>query len=72
LYSLKAKYAGLSKPHVQKILNQDKQHYRHNAKFLNKATLKPIRARDVHIRHQIDLLNLAKGGRVSFKGITYR
>ena len=40
----------------------DKSHYRRNAKFLNKAKakLKPIRARDVHVRHQIDLMDMSK------------
>ena len=50
----------------------DKLHYRRNARFLNKAILKPIRARDVQVRHQVDLMDLGKRGSVEFKGIVYR
>lgn len=70
--SLKDKFVGLSKDHVQSILNRDKLHYRRNARFLNKAILKPIRARDVQVRHQVDLMDLGKRGKVKFKGIVYR
>lgn len=41
--SLKQNFAGLSRVKVQEILNTDKQHYKRNAKFCNKARLKPIR-----------------------------
>ena len=48
----------------------DKSHYRRNAKFLNKAKakLKPIRARDVHVRHQIDMMDMSKIGSVKING----
>jgi len=70
--SLKQNFAGLSRVRVQEILNTDKLHYKRNAKFCNKATLKPIRARDVHIRHQIDLMDMGKRGIVKLNGETYR
>ena len=70
--SLKENFVGLSKNRVQDILNKDKLHYRRNARFLNKAILKPIRARDVQVRHQVDLMDLGKRGSVEFKGIVYR
>ena len=46
----------------------DKSHYRRNAKFLNKAKLKPIRARDVHVSHQIDMMDMSKIGSVKING----
>ena len=50
----------------------DKSHYRRNAKFLNEANLKPIRARDVHVRHQTDLMDMSKKGSVKMNGHFYR
>ena len=47
--SLRENVLGVSRAEIQTILNADKSHYRRNAKFLNKAKLKPIRARDVHV-----------------------
>ena len=39
---------------------------------LQATPLKPIRERDVQVRHQIDLTNLGKRGRVELKEIVYR
>ena len=39
---------------------------------MNKATLKPIRARDVHVRHQIDLMDMGSKGSVKLNGQLYR
>ena len=72
VYSLKENFVGLSQNKIQDILNRDKSHYRRNARFLNKATLKPIRARDVQVRHQIDLMDMGKKGTVTANGISYR
>ena len=44
--SLGDNFIGVSKVKVQKILSTDKSLYHRNAKFMNKATLKPIRAKD--------------------------
>ena len=41
-------------------------------KFLNMATIKPIRARDVQVRHQIDLMAMRKKGVVKMNGKSYR
>ena len=57
---------------MQNVLNTDKLHYRQNARFLNKAILKQIQARDVQVRHQVDLMDLGKRGRVKYQGIVYR
>ncbi|XP_031558423.1 uncharacterized protein LOC116294878, partial [Actinia tenebrosa] len=62
VYSLRDNLIGLSRKKVQEILNSDKFHYKRNAKFYNKATLNPIRARDVQSRHHIDLMDLGKSG----------
>ena len=69
--SLNDKFVGISRSRVQNILNTDKLHYRKNARFLNKAILKPIQARDVQVRHQVDLMDLGKRGRVKYQGIVY-
>ena len=50
----------------------DKSNYRRNAKFLKKAELKPIRATDVHVGHQIDLRDMSKKGSVKINGHLYR
>ena len=39
---------------------------------LQATPLKPIRARDVQVRHQVDLTDLGKRGRVELKGTVYR
>ena len=72
LYFLKENFVGLSQNKIQDILNRDKSHYRRNARFLNEATLKPIRARDVQVRHQIHLMDMGKKGTVTANGISYR
>ena len=69
---LRDNFLGVSRAKIQTILNTDKSHYRRNAKFLNKAKLKPIRARDVHVRHQIDLMHMSKRGSVKMNGHLYR
>ena len=72
VYSLKENFVGLSQNKIQDILNRDKSHYRRNARLLNKATLKPIRARDVQVRHQLDLMDMGKKGTVTANGVSYR
>ena len=64
VYSLKENFVGLSQNKIQDILNRDKSHY--------KATLKPIRAREVQVRHQIDLMDMGKKGTVTASGTSYR
>lgn len=70
--SLRDNFIGVSKVKVQKILNTDKSHYHRNAKFMNKATLKPVRAKDVQERHQIDLMDMGRKGTVKRNGHLYR
>ena len=68
---LRDNFVGISRDKIQN-LNTDKGHYRRNAKFMNKATLKPIRARDVHVRNQIDLMDMGSKGSVKLNGQLYR
>lgn len=74
LSNLRHMFVGLGWAKVQNILNCDTLHYWKNAKFLNKATcvLKPNRAQDVQTRHQVDLMNMEKGGTVSLNKKSYR
>lgn len=72
MWSLRGKYVELNRVTEQNILNSDKKHFRRNAKFLNKAMIKPIRARDVQVRQQIDLMDMGKNGVVRINGKSYR
>ena len=72
VYSLQQNFAGLSRAKVQGILNTDRQHYKRNAKFCNQGRLKPIRAREVQTRHQIDLMDMGQKGVVKRNGVSYR
>lgn len=67
---LKQNFAGRVK--VQEILNTDKQHYKRNGKFSNKARLKPIWARDMQTRHYVDLMDMGQKGTVNLHGVSYR
>ena len=70
--SFRDNFVGISRDKIQNIPNTDKSHYRRNAKFMNKATLKPVRARDVHMRHQIDLMDMGSRGSVKMNGRLFR
>ncbi|XP_022806163.1 KRAB-A domain-containing protein 2-like [Stylophora pistillata] len=70
--SLKDNFLGVSRAKIQTILNTDKSHYCRKANFLHKAKLKPIRVRDVHVRHQIDLMDMSRKGSVKMNGNLYR
>jgi len=69
---LRDNFVGLSRDKIQNILNTDKSRYRRNAKFMNKATLKPVRTSDVYMRHQIDLMDMGSKGSVKMNGKLYR
>ena len=58
--SLRDNFLRVSRAKIQTILNMGKSHYRRNAKCLNRAKLKPIRAIDVYVRHPIDLMDVSK------------
>lgn len=71
-HSLKKFYVGLSVRKVQNVLNNNQLHHQQNARFCKKAKLKPIHAKDVQIRHQIDLLDLGKKATVNQKSNSER
>ena len=59
-----SKFLGVSRATKRTILNIDKSNHRRNDKSLSKAKLTLIRARDVHVRHQIDLMDMSSKGSV--------
>ena len=60
-HRLKDFYSGTSE------LSKSTLHQKLNARFENRARLRPIRARDVQIRHQVDLVDMKKL-RTKYKG----
>lgn len=61
---LREMYCGLSEKAVQQELDQARQFQLLRAKFSNRPPLKPITAKQVQERHQIDLLDM-KGWKIS-------
>lgn len=56
---------------VHEVLTKSTIHQRLNVRFENKARLRPVRARTVQIRHQIDLEDMQRL-RTIYKGKTYK
>ena len=52
------KISGVGERDVQNVLAKSSIHQRLNVRFENKARLRPVRARTVQIRHQIDLVDM--------------
>ena len=69
--SLSLLYSGVSEDTVHKTLIKTREYALLKAKFNNKPTIKPIRARGVQSRHQIDLVNMSKLA-VGYKGKAYK
>ena len=61
-HKLTDSYSGVSERNVHEVLSKSTVHQKLNARFENRARLRPIRARarDVQIRHQIDLVDMEK------------
>ncbi|KAK2547608.1 Gag-Pro-Pol polyprotein [Acropora cervicornis] len=59
-HRLKDSYSGISERNVHKVLLKSTIHQKLNARFQNRPRLRPIRARDVQVRHQIDLVDMNK------------
>ena len=59
-HKLKDSYSGVSERNVHEVLSKSTVHQKLNARFENRARLRPIRARDFQIRHQIDLVDMEK------------
>ena len=70
-HKLKNSYSSVAERDVQKVLAKSSVHQRLNVRFENKARLRPVRARTVQIRHQIDLVDM-KILRTKYKGKTYK
>lgn len=59
-HRLKDSYSGVFERNVHGVLSKSTVHQKLNARFENRARLRPICARDVQIRHQIDLVDMEK------------
>ena len=57
---LRDKYSGISSKAVRKVIDMSKRYHLHKASFRNKPIPKPIRAKAVEERHQIDILDMGK------------
>ena len=68
---LKDSYSGISERNVPKVLSKSTIHQKLNVRFQNRPRLRPIRARDVQVRHQIDLVDMNKL-RTKYKGKVFR
>ena len=51
-------YAGLTERKILRITSNELKYRIHNAKFRNKGTPRPVRAKHVQSQHQIDLIDL--------------
>ena len=57
-HQLKDVCSGVGERDVRCVLGKSRLHQRLNVRFQNKAILKPIRARTVQSRHQVDLVSM--------------
>ena len=57
-HHLKDVCSGVGEREVRCVLGKSRLHQRLNVRFQNKAILKPIRARTVQSRHQVDLVSM--------------
>ncbi|XP_068741902.1 KRAB-A domain-containing protein 2-like [Montipora capricornis] len=65
------RFQGVSERNVQNVLSKSRLSQKMNARFQNKAIQRPIRAKTVQVRHQIDLVDMKKSA-VSKNGKTYK
>ena len=66
-----ANYHGISDAQVARVLEKSTTYQKVKARFGNRAVLTPIRASNVQIRHQIDLMDIRKNA-VRSCGVTYQ
>ena len=59
-YRAASSYAGLSEKNILQVTNNEFKYRVHNAKLTNKATPKPVTAKQVQSQQQIDLIDLSK------------
>lgn len=69
--TIRHRYSGLSRNFIQKNLNVMKETQKIRPLFQNKAPLRPIKAGQVHERHQVDLVNM-QSMPVTVGGVTYK
>ena len=70
-HHMKGSCSGIGERDVRSVLQNCRVHQRLNARFQNHAPLKPIRARSVQIRHQVDLISMEKSP-CRHKGKTFK
>ena len=66
-----ANYHGISDAQVARVLEKSTTYQKVKARFGNRAVMTPIRASNVQIRHQIDLMDIRKNA-VRSCGVTYQ
>ena len=69
--TIRHRYSGLSRNFIQKNLKVMKETQKIRPLFQNKAPLRPIKAGQVHERHQVDLVNM-QSMPVTVGGVTYK
>ncbi|KAL9957913.1 hypothetical protein ACROYT_G034868 [Oculina patagonica] len=70
-HRLKNVYHGVGERDIRRVLGKSRLHQQLNVRFQNKAVLKPIRARSVQIRHQVDLISM-ENMPAAWKGKTFK
>ena len=70
--TIQHRYSGLLRNFIQKNLNVMKETQKIRPLFQNKAPLRPIKAGQVHERHQVDLVNNMQSMPVTVGGVTYK
>ena len=68
---LRDKYSGISSARVKETLDRSRRYQLHKASFRNKPAPKPIIAKAVQDRHQVDLVDMGEW-RVKYGRVTYR
>lgn len=64
-------YAGLSNREILKITKNNVKFRQFSIKFCNKAKPRPVRVKNIHDQHQVDLVDMRKM-QVVYQGKTYR
>ena len=64
-------YSGVSEKTVQRVVERSRKYQLLKARFDNKPILHSIRAKEVNVKHQCDLVDLQKWA-VCYRGVRYR
>ena len=68
---LQSSTVGVSRAKIHRVLDRSAMYQLLKARFTNRANLRPIRAKRVHDRHQVDLIDMSKWP-VQHHGKTFR